>query len=459
MSGIWFNDYFSPQTDRAPPAGGAPPAGEASRSAGSRWRLAFVTAWIFTLALPGLLFILDAGGSPGSAAEISGNIAHGMRAAAAEPTRLEVYGTDRSAPMVLEQRPESATVATHGSSVEVISTAPPENQIPARAPVSGREALSPVGETGANATSPWVTSRPAAETSAEGEAPNRVPTGEATSEASRPEAEVPSAETNRDEKQEVIVTSAPPAWQQNAARAPAADGLAVVAVILDDLGLNRSGTRAAIELEAPLTLAFMSYADRLSPLLERARRRGHELMLHFPMEPVANDINPGPKALMVSHAPWEIRLFLEWGLARVPGIVGVNNHMGSRFTAEPEAMASVMDVLREKGLFYLDSRTTASDVGTASAAEAGVPFLARDVFLDHGEPDREAALEQLARLESIALSRGHAIGIGHPHDTTLSAIKAWRKGLAARGVILVPVTEILRRRLETGDARALAERR
>ncbi len=182
-------------------------------------------------------------------------------------------------------------------------------------------------------------------------------------------------------------------------------------------------------------------------------------MLHFPMEPVAEDIDPGPKALMVSHAPWEIRLFLEWGLARVPGIVGVNNHMGSRFTANPEAMSSVMEVLREKGLFYLDSRTTASDVGAASAAEAEVPFLARDVFLDHGESTYQTVLEQLARLERIALSRGHAIGIGHPHETTLSAIEAWREGLVARGVMLVPVTEILRRRIEARDERALAERR
>ncbi len=221
-----------------------------------------------------MLFILDAGGSPGSAAEIGANEAQGSRANATEPASLEVYGTDRSAPMVLEPRPESVTVTTHGPSVEVISSPPPEIQPAARVPGSGRDASPKLGGANANATLPMVTSLPAEVTSAEGEASKLVPTDETAAEVSRSDEKAPSSRPHLDEKQEVIVTSAPPAWQQNAALAPSADGRSVVALILDDLGLNRSGTRAAIELEAPLTLAFMSYADRLSPLLDRARRRG-----------------------------------------------------------------------------------------------------------------------------------------------------------------------------------------
>jgi polysaccharide deacetylase 2 family uncharacterized protein YibQ len=384
--------------------------------------LAFATAWVFTLALPGLLFVLDARGNAGSTlnsvqAEAPETMVHTVaapagdgaghangakrasgigtaQAASPEPTQIKVSDTDRRAPPVLQQ--------------------PPDNE-PASAPrVSGRE---------------------------------DVP---------RPrEAEVDAAASVA--SLVAAPTAIPPVWQQNAALAPSTDERPVIAIVLDDLGLNRPGTQAAIELEAPLTLAFMSYAERLSPMLDQARRRGHELMLHFPMEPLGDGDDPGPKALMTWHAPWEIRLYLEWGLARVPGIVGVNNHMGSRFTAEPEAMASVMEVLQERGLFYLDSRTTASDVGSQSAAEAGVPFLSRDVFIDHGTSDREAVLEQLTRLERIARTQGHAIGIGHPHQATLAAIAAWRQGLAERGLVLVPVTEILRRRLDRKSAEALPD--
>ena len=101
-------------------------------------------------------------------------------------------------------------------------------------------------------------------------------------------------------------------------------------------------------------------------------RNGHELMLHFPMEPLDERQNPGRNALMVEHADWEIRLLMDWGVGRVPGIVGVNNHMGSRFTSVPRAMAPVMEYLGESGLFYLDSKTNASEVSAAAAASAGV---------------------------------------------------------------------------------------
>jgi len=410
--------------------------------------LAFATAWVFTLALPGLLFVLDARGSVGSvpsslqaeapratvhtvaapaagaASETNGaSHANGVdrvsgiavaRAASPTPTRFEVYGPVAPAPRVQQQLPDDSTVSSRAGPVVVPSAEPPHSEPASGAPTSARE---------------------------------EVPQPRLADDVIVASVVVPAE----------VPVSTPPVWQQNAALAPSTGERPVIAIVLDDLGLNRPGTQAAIGLEAPLTLAFMSYAERLSPLLDGARQRGHELMLHFPMEPLGDGDDPGPKALMTWHTPWEIRLFLEWGLARVPGIVGVNNHMGSRFTAEPEAMASVMEVLQERGLFYLDSRTTASDVGSQSAAEAGVPFLSRDVFIDHGTSDREAALEQLARLERIARTKGHAIGIGHPHQATLAAISAWREGLAERGFVLVPVTEILRRRLNEESAEALPD--
>jgi len=404
------------------------PGGLNPRPAGHRWRLAFATAWVFTLALPGLLFVLDARGNAGSTLNsVQAEAPKAMVRTVAAPAEVGASETNGAGP---------ANGADRASGIGAAQAAAPK---PARIEVSDADGRAP----------PELQQPPDNE-------PVSAPRISERVDVPRPrEAEVVAAASVAS----LVAASAsiPPVWQQNAALAPSTGGRPVIAIVLDDLGLNRPGTQSAIDLEAPLTLAFMSYAERLSPMLDEARRRGHELMLHFPMEPLGDGDDPGPKALMTWHAPWEIRLYLEWGLARVPGIVGVNNHMGSRFTAEPEAMASVMEVLQERGLFYLDSRTTASDVGSFSAADAGVPFLSRDVFIDHGEADRDAVLEQLARLERIARTQGHAIGIGHPHKATLAAIAAWREGLAERGLVLVPVTEILRRRLNRESAEALPD--
>jgi polysaccharide deacetylase 2 family uncharacterized protein YibQ len=247
-----------------------------------------------------------------------------------------------------------------------------------------------------------------------------------------------------------------PAWRKNASAVTRGSGGPMVAIVIDDLGPSRRSARHAIALPAPLTLAFMPYTEGLAPLLEQARENGHELLLHFPMEPLASTVDPGPKALTTDQEDWEIRLRLEWGLDRAPGIVGINNHMGSRFTANPRAMAKVMRVLREKGLLYLDSRTTSSSVSERVATAFEVPFLGRDVFLDHESPGRTSVLDQLEKTADIARKRGYAIGIGHPHAETLAALEIWLDGLGEDHLTLVPLSAIMRHRLSTGKYVAAA---
>jgi polysaccharide deacetylase 2 family uncharacterized protein YibQ len=118
--------------------------------------------------------------------------------------------------------------------------------------------------------------------------------------------------------------------------------------------------------------------------------------------------------------------------------------MGSRFTLDKARMAVVMEELKARGLFWLDSRTTNDSVGPAAAQAASVPYVARDVFLDNVSTV-PAVLEQLDRLIATAKSRGRAIAIGHPHDATIAALKQVLPTLPERGVVLVPVTEILKR--------------
>jgi hypothetical protein len=239
-----------------------------------------------------------------------------------------------------------------------------------------------------------------------------------------------------------------PAWQRFAVPVMAPGARPMIAVVLDDLGLNRAGTNRAIALPAPLTLAFMTYAEGLPRLAARARRAGHELMLHVPMAPRDSTFDPGPNVLRTELAPAELARRLDWGLSRFEGFVGVNNHMGSRFTASREGMAPVMVALRAHGLLFLDSVTSAASVGAAMARRAGVPYAVRDVFLDNEWRDRAAIERQFARLEAVARRRGSAIGIGHPHPATLDVLARWLPEARARGFAIVPVSAIVRHRAD-----------
>jgi uncharacterized protein len=249
-------------------------------------------------------------------------------------------------------------------------------------------------------------------------------------------------------------TRAEPAWLRFAVPAPPSGSRSLVAIVLDDLGLDRARTAAAIRLPGPVTLSFMTYASDLAEQTEAAHRAGHELLLHVPMEAVDQHENPGPHALYTALSREEILDRLRWGLDRFDGYVGINNHMGSKFTADRSAMAPVIEELRARGLVFLDSRTTARSVGFGLAAADGVPHAARDVFLDD-DLAPAAISRQLGEVEGVARRRGSAIAIGHAHDTTLAALRAWLPSLAGKGLVLVPVSAVIRYRIaeEGEDAR------
>lgn len=238
----------------------------------------------------------------------------------------------------------------------------------------------------------------------------------------------------------------PALWQQNAVAVEPAAGKPMIAIVLDDVGVNRRGADNAIRLPGPLTLAFMTYAEGLAKMTAAARAQGHELMLHVPMQPVSDAMDPGPNVLRDDLPGAELMQRLGWGLDRFEGYVGINNHMGSRFTASPDGMALVMRALKARGLLFLDSLTAGNSVAGSAAARAGVPYAVRDVFLDN-EPDDLAAIHrQLAILEQTARERGYAIGIGHPHDGTVTALRQWIPEMRARGFALVPISAIVRHR-------------
>jgi polysaccharide deacetylase 2 family uncharacterized protein YibQ len=237
-----------------------------------------------------------------------------------------------------------------------------------------------------------------------------------------------------------------PAWLRNAVVTIVPPGRIPIAIVIDDMGVDRPRSDRAAALPAPLTLAFLPYARGFETQMAAARSRGHEILVHMPMQPIGVE-DPGPDALTVALDPAEIRRRLAAALDRAGPAVGINNHMGSRFTVDREAMRPVLEELQARGLLFLDSRTAGGSVAPSLARALEVPYAARDVFLDN-EPTRAAVEARLAELEAVARRQGHGIAIGHPHDGTLAALSAWLPAAGARGFALVPVSTIVRQSQE-----------
>lgn len=237
----------------------------------------------------------------------------------------------------------------------------------------------------------------------------------------------------------------PDAWKTYMVPSAPASGKPRIAIVVDDLGIDQPRSWQTIDLKPPLTLAILPYGYNLQEMSDAARARGHEILVHVPMAPLDLGVDPGPNALQQELGPAEIARRLEWDLSQFTGYIGMNNHMGSRFTADADSMAIVIETLRHRGLAFLDSVTSIETKGYLLAEEAGIPFARRDVFLDN-DASLEAIEAQLQRLESVALTNGFAIAIGHPRDSTLHALRRWREGAEARGFEFVPLSALLQAR-------------
>ena len=235
-----------------------------------------------------------------------------------------------------------------------------------------------------------------------------------------------------------------PAWLRYSVPAKPVAGRPQITIVIDDLGLDKRRTRRAIELPAPLTLAFLTYSEDLPAQTEMAHEHGHELLVHMPMQALSSHFNAGPNVLEVGMSPDELHHRIQWGLDRFTGYVGVNNHMGSRFTGNVDGMVVVMQEMKQRGLLFLDSVTTdVSAAGDAAKRVGGVPFVQRQVFLDN-EQSLESIREQLAKTETIARTHGHAVAIGHPHDSTITALAEWLPSLEGKGFSIVPLTTLVK---------------
>ena len=226
------------------------------------------------------------------------------------------------------------------------------------------------------------------------------------------------------------------------APAPAEGGR--VALVIDDLGRSLDDLHAIEGLNVPLTYAVLPFEEQTPEVVAELRQRGAEMLLHLPMEPAGAEKDPGPGALRLGMTPEQLRQSTLAALQAVPGAAGVNNHMGSGLSADEPSMITILGVLASRGLFFLDSRTSAQSVGYRVAIRLGVPAAERQVFLDP-DPSAEAIRAQFHRLLGLARTRGAAVAIGHPHPETIAVLEEEIPKARDLGYEFVPVSYLLDR--------------
>jgi polysaccharide deacetylase 2 family uncharacterized protein YibQ len=223
---------------------------------------------------------------------------------------------------------------------------------------------------------------------------------------------------------------------------PVLKKLPKVSIILDDVGYDKKIALAFLSLDAPITVSIFPFSPYRKTIASAAHEKGRDVMLHLPMEPQEYpEINPGEGVLLTSMNRDALLAQLEKNLEAIPYIVGVNNHMGSKFTKDPERMTYILKRLKERDLFFVDSRTTTKTCVRKIARRIKLRFAERQVFLDHLE-EASFIRAQVKQLVSIARSKGSAIGIIHPHRLTYRIIKEALPSLK-KAVEIVPVSHLV----------------
>jgi len=236
--------------------------------------------------------------------------------------------------------------------------------------------------------------------------------------------------------QQKLSTAAVPAPKPPAS-APRPQGPGQIAIIVDDMGSSMQELQTLQSINLPLTYSVIPSLAHAKRVAESAHKAGAEVMVHMPMEPEGYPEHRLESiGLLVAMDDAEIARRLNGYFGTVPFATGANNHMGSRFTQDAAKMEVVLKVLKGKGMFFVDSRTSPASVGYKTARSLGLKCATRQVFLDNVQ-DEEAIGKQLAEAAVFARKKGAAIAICHPHPATLRALKTFMPELARSGITFV----------------------
>lgn len=219
-----------------------------------------------------------------------------------------------------------------------------------------------------------------------------------------------------------------------------------VAIVIDDVGYRKEIMEELLAIPVPLTWAILPFTPYSEVCRQMAHGRGIEIILHLPLETVGRWKDPGPGVIMRKWTAAEIRDQLEKDFNAVPGVVGVNNHMGSAGTQDQRLMEIIMEELKKRNLFFVDSMTHARSVAGKCAENNGVPFARRQVFIDN-DPEPEPQRRALRKLIELAVKEGTAIGIAHARPGSIRTIAGMLGEFKAAGVEIVPVSELVQSKI------------
>ena len=216
----------------------------------------------------------------------------------------------------------------------------------------------------------------------------------------------------------------------------------MIAIVVDDMGVDMIRSNKMLGIPDIYTFSFLTYAPNLQSQINFAKTKGKEVMLHVPMEALNNIYDYGPEVLSTKHSRSENLELLNTMLNRVSGYIGINNHMGSKFTSDLPLLSGVIEELSKKGLMFLDSKTIASSKADEIVEHIKLPYASRDIFIDDSNKIEDIK-KSLISLENIAKKRGYAIAICHPRDNTIKVLQDWLPTLKEKGITSVPLSYII----------------
>jgi len=250
------------------------------------------------------------------------------------------------------------------------------------------------------------------------------------------------ADAGRDEARAAVLNAAAEGgWRRYAVAPPAnPNNLPVLAIVIDEIGAYGAPVDEVAALSPMVSTSVIPSTPDAAGIVETLRASGREVLVHMPMETYA-DFKEGPKAIEKSMTDEEVRETARWHLSQFTGFVGVNNHLGSKVTRDPRIMGALMAELSQRGLLFIDSRTTTKSIAEQVAHDAGLLASRNNRFIDN-ELSVEAIMRELSAAAAYARNHGAGIALGNPNPVTVRAVKQWMELNDGKTVLVAPITHV-----------------